>query len=189
MKKKLLIAVMLFLPACQYPFLQSVYKISTPNEEATAWAVDEHHLLTNNHVCMGESVFIAEDVDGKEIIATVEKTDPEHDLCLLKTRATLRPLKLSNKSQRIGQRVMTVGNNNGQWIVITEGFTGKQEEVLGIKCRLISNTTFPGASGSPVINGSGEVVGMVFACQSQSHFGYFIEVSVIKKFLKEAGIK
>ncbi len=48
----------------------------------------------------------------------------------------------------------------------------------------VTNLIEPGNSGGPLLNGSGDVVGVVFALQTSTHDGLVIPVSALSQYLQ-----
>jgi len=44
---------------------------------------------------------------------------------------------------------------------------------------------YPGHSGSPLLNEVGDVVGVAFAAQQSSDYGYIIPLEIVRGFLNE----
>jgi hypothetical protein len=64
--------------------------------------------------------------------------------------------------------------------------TGKYGCLMSIPTSAISNPSYPGNSGSPVVNKYGNVVGVLFAGnRSQVHDSYMVPLKYIKDFLKD----
>ncbi|MDC0276972.1 trypsin-like peptidase domain-containing protein [bacterium] len=126
------------------------------------------YLLTNQHVVNGaREVFIYS--GAKKIPAKVVKTDAANDLALLKVSGTFAALPVSSSRRvKLGQTVSTVGFPNpdlqGKSPKLTKGeissLSGASDDP---KYFQISVPLQPGNSGGPLVDGYGNVVGVVTA--------------------------
>ncbi len=133
---------------------------------------DEGHVLTNNHVIEGASeVTVSLEAEGQMYPATVVGTEPNKDLALLKVEAPaskLHPLKLGDSSQmEVGDPVVAIGNPFDLQRTVTSGIVSAlQREIQAPDGVTIDNVIQtdaainPGNSGGPLINSSGEVIGI-----------------------------
>lgn len=136
----------------------------------SGWIMDSNGtIVTNNHVVEGAATITVVTADGKSYPATVINTDATTDLALIKINATnLQSLKIGDASKlRSGDWVLAIGNPLGEGITVTEGIVSR----LGVNVSagatqmyndLIETTApiNPGNSGGPLINMSGEVIGI-----------------------------
>src|SRR5664279_885208 len=90
------------------------------------------YAVTNNHVVdKAESVQVTAD-DGKTHTAKVIGTDPRTDLALIKVEGGPFPyVKLSDKSPRIGDWVLAVGNPFGLGGTVTAGIVSARGRDIG----------------------------------------------------------
>ena len=115
--------------------------------------------------------------DGSKWEARVVGNAPSNDLALIKIDASpqdLEPLSLgSSKSLRVGQKVLAVGNPFGLGQTLTKGTISS----LGRDVRLSRDVVIrdviqtdaainPGNSGGPLVNSTGEVIGINTAIYS-----------------------
>jgi serine protease Do len=123
-------------------------------------------ILTNNHVVNGHapSVLLA---DGREVPAEIIQRDPEIDLALLKVEAgELEAVRASlPETTHTGELVFAVGHPWGQRNFVTAGVVSAQGELETRSGRRIAflrtdARLAPGNSGGPLVNASGEVVGI-----------------------------
>ena len=99
---------------------------------------------------------------------TIAGRDPNSDLALLRlSEKALTPAKVSETASKVGQLVLALGrpSNEGvqaSWGIITAiggparmGRGGLLEEYIQTE-----TTSYPGFSGGPLVNTSGEVLGL-----------------------------
>jgi serine protease Do len=126
-------------------------------------------IVTDNHVIDDSDNIMALLRDGREIPAKLINTDPTFDLALLKIDAGATPaLKIGDSSKmKVGDWVIAIGNPLGQGISAKEGIISR----LGVNISYGDNLTYenmievsaainPGNSGGPLVNLSGEVIGI-----------------------------
>jgi len=126
------------------------------------------YLLTNQHVVNGaRKVFVYS--GSQRLPAQVVKTDAANDLALLKVSGTFAALPVSSSRRvKLGQTVSTVGFPNpdlqGKSPKLTKGeissLSGASDDP---KYFQISVPVQPGNSGGPLVDGYGNVVGVVTA--------------------------
>ncbi len=140
------------------------------------------YILTNNHVVEDASELRVALADGRELVAQLVGTDPEIDVALIKVEPEepLPALTLgSSDALRVGDWVVAIGNPLDYDHTVTAG-------IVSAKGRILNATTYddfiqtdasinPGNSGGPLLNTSGEVVGINTAV---SRFGQGIAFSV-----------
>jgi serine protease Do len=150
-------------------------------------------VLTNYHVVRSADTIKVKLADGNEYEARLIGKDDRTDLALLKNRrpaADLPLARLGSSSQlEVGDWVMAIGNPFGLEHTVTAGIVSAKGRVIGagpydnfIQTDASIN---PGNSGGPLINGSGEVVGVNSAIVSQSGgnvgIGFAIPVDLARK--------
>ncbi len=131
------------------------------------------YAVTNNHVVeKAESVQITTD-DGKIHNAKVIGTDPRTDLALIKVEDGPFPyVKLSDKSPRIGDWVLAVGNPFGLGGTVTAGIVSARGRDIGASAYddfiQIDAPVNKGNSGGPTFDTDGNVIGVNTAIFSPS---------------------
>jgi S1-C subfamily serine protease len=148
---------------------------------------NEIHVLTANHVCdysdvvgpaeqMGYAPTIkisAIDVTGERHSLEIVKQNAEADLCLLKgkkKKLNIPVLRLSDsppeKNKKYFNFAAPAGVFNAGVVPLYEGnYAGVFYGVYA----LYTIPVYPGSSGSPIVNSSGELVGMVHSVHRNFH--------------------
>ncbi|MDZ7700580.1 MAG: serine protease [Halobacteriales archaeon] len=152
-------------------FLEMTDDISVTT--ASAWFVDEHLLLTNNHNVSDltpetERTFWT--IDGeRHTFEVVGRSEQGADIALLRTDASAPKVLPTGSSTSVepGDRLVQVGNPGGfgQWVLTLGELVEHRESWTDFV------TTVPGlqgVSGSPVVDMGGQVVGVTYAGQPHS---------------------
>lgn len=147
-------------------------------------------ILTNNHVVGRRTPIVILQNDG-EYESRLLARDPDVDLALLSIDATnLTPLKPASISPRVGEMVFAFGHPWGQRNTVTRGIVSAlafAQNRRGDTLPIVRSDVplAPGNSGGPLVNASGEVIGInamiVGGDQSVS-----IAASVVNDFVKKA---
>jgi putative serine protease PepD len=154
--------------------LPSVVSIATSGGTGSGFVITEDgYIVTNHHVVAdagadGVRVSLR---DGREVAATVVGTSPAYDLAVLDVDLTgLTPLPLGDSAQVVvGDPVVAVGNPLGLEGTVTAGIVsavdrpvtaGGQDEVSFINAIQTDAAINPGNSGGPLLDASGQVVGV-----------------------------
>ncbi len=171
--------------AAQSVFLLTVKaKDGSAVSQGTGFLIEGAKIISNQHVVAADAVVI--DMGPVKLSATVEKSDSRKDLALLSTTAELTsvPLKLAERELSPGETVFAIGNPQGLERSITIGIVSGVREFGGQKLLQISASISPGSSGGPILNESGEVVGVaVGMLKNGQNLNFAIPVSVLREFL------
>jgi putative serine protease PepD len=132
----------------------------------------EGHILTNNHVVEGASRVTVKLGDSEKTYeAEVVGADPGTDIALLQVEAPsdqLHPLTLGKSAaMEVGDPVVAIGNPFGLDRTVTSGIVSALQRQIeapnGFAISHVIQTDAainPGNSGGPLINASGEVIGI-----------------------------
>ena len=132
---------------------------------------DKGYIVTNNHVVENAQSIYVELTDSRTFPANIVGTDPLSDLAVIKIDAAdlLYAYWGDSSSLSLGEWVLAIGNALGEGIIATQGIVSRLnvsvnvEDVEGnILYGLIQTTAAinPGNSGGPLVNMSGEVIGI-----------------------------
>lgn len=134
----------------------------------TAWALGEHYVATCYHVVDGCDTIELIGENLSKTHASLVAKDPSNDLAILQVDSSvmLQPLPLVRMQAKSGQQVFTLGFPHvdlmGSEPKLTDGVvsavTGIDNDVRTLQ---ITVPVQAGNSGGPLLNMSGEVVGLV----------------------------
>lgn len=163
-----------------------------PKSSGTGTMIGDGRILTNAHVIKGEDITVRT-YTGETYSGTLLKLDVVNDLALLQFDSDAAGFSLSGTEPYAGMPVMSVGQPAGlpQWS-FSEGAI--QNLAYGYLCDnkpysgyLSDNQNLGGNSGGPLLNESGELIGIVRAKDAQDN-ALSIPLVNIKEFLKEEEI-
>ena len=157
------------------------------------------HILTNYHVVAGANRGVEVQLsDKRKFAAHVIGTDRTHDLALLQIDApNLQPVTLADSSQlNVGQKVYAIGNPFGLAGTMTRGIISairpiRSAEGAPIEDAIQTDAAInPGNSGGPLLNSSGEVIGINTMIASNgadqsSGIGFAIPINTAKAVLAD----
>ncbi|MBF0385898.1 MAG: trypsin-like peptidase domain-containing protein [Candidatus Omnitrophica bacterium] len=127
------------------------------------------YIVTNLHIIMGAKNIIVELYDSSSYPAEVALAYPQHDLAIIKIKASIElhpiPLADSNKAQ-LGEQVINIGHSPylketlsaGKIISLAKSRLTGEVEIIKVNINL-----YKGDSGGPLFNRSGELIGIVSA--------------------------
>ena len=125
-------------------------------------------ILTNNHVSGSGAKLKVTLADGRELIAQNLGGDPLIDLAIIKIPATDLPIAPLGDSDRlqVGQTAIAIGNPYGFERTVTVGVVSALGRSIPGGGASLSNLIqtdakiYPGNSGGPLLNSSGQVIGV-----------------------------
>ena len=138
-----------------------------PISLGSGFFVDKDVIATNFHVIDGAAAGYAK-VTGRTAKLNIKGTvavDALHDLALLQldTSSTLRLPVAPKPSVNIGDAVYTIGNPKGLEGTFSQGIVSSLRTLGSDRILQITTPISPGSSGGPVLDQSGNVVGVSFA--------------------------
>lgn len=179
------------------------YRGGVEQDIGTGFVVSEDGLIvTNKHVVDDPDVeYRVITKDDTEYEVTEIKRDPNNDIAIIKIDASgLKPVKLGDSDDlKVGQFAIAIGTALGEFrhTVTTgvvsglsrgisagspfQGFVENIENVIQTDAAIN-----PGNSGGPLLNSSGEVIGVNVAVASNAeNIGFAIPINVVKEGLEE----
>jgi len=148
-------------------------------------------IVTNKHVVDSTTAtYTVTTTDGKVYSAQVTARDPSADLALVKIAASNLPLATLGDSSKLelGQRVIAIGNALGQYQnTVTTGVISGLNRTITASSEKLTNliqtdaAINPGNSGGPLVNLSGEVIGINTAIDLQGQLvGFAIPINSVR---------
>ncbi|MBZ0316188.1 MAG: trypsin-like peptidase domain-containing protein [Anaerolineae bacterium] len=174
--------------------IQSVVNISVVKAnafgEGSGFVIDtDGHIVTNNHVAEGAQYIEVTFADGTIREASVVGRDPDSDLAVIKidpSGLTLYPVTLADSDQVfVGQQVLAIGNPFGQSFTLTTGIVSALDRSLTAESNFSIPEVIqtdaainPGNSGGPLLDMSGNVIGVNTAINTESGSSSGVSFSV-----------
>lgn len=173
---------------------RNVMEIPQGSGSGFVWDI-KGHIITNYHVIQDASRIQVTLADRSTWDAELIGAAPEKDIAVLKIKAPVKALKPipvgSSDNLLVGQSVYAIGNPFGLDQTLTTGIIsalGREiQSVSGIPIRDVVQTDAainPGNSGGPLLNSTGQLIGVNTAIYSPSGasagIGFSIPVDVVK---------
>jgi len=179
---------------------QNMFGAFTQEGAGSGWIIDGNGIIvTNNHVVEGANAITVTLDDGRTfpVDPGSVRTDVLNDLAIFSIEASNLPtLSIGNSSQlRVGDWVIAIGNALGLGIRATEGIVSRQGVTIPFDQSqtlydLLETTAVinPGNSGGPLVNLSGEVIGITSAKITQTGvegMGYAISIDIAMPIIQQ----
>jgi S1-C subfamily serine protease len=160
----------------------------------------EGHIITNYHVIEGYDELFVTLPDETTVMAEVVGSDPSNDLAVLKVDVApelLYPVPLGESGNlRVGQFVVAIGNPFGFERTLTVGVVSALGRVIeSPDDRFIGEiiqtdaAINPGNSGGPLLDLSGQVIGVNTAIfspsQASAGIGFAVPVDTVRRVIPE----
>ncbi len=159
---------------------------------------DKGHIVTNFHVVQGGDAFLVTLRDQTQLEAKIVGLEPRKDIAVLKVTKNLeklKPVKVGDiESLQVGQMAVAIGNPFGLDHTLTHGVIsalGREVQGIGgVTIRDMIQTDAPinpGNSGGPLLDSSGQLIGMNTQIYSRSGgssgIGFAVPVHHIKRIV------
>ncbi len=176
-------------------------ELAVPQGTGSGFVWDrEGHVVTNYHVVRGGDAFLVTLKDQTQLEAKVIGVEPRKDIAVLKVTKgfeKLQPVHLGNlESLQVGQKTVAIGNPFGLDDTVTSGIiSALGRQVVGIGGVTIHDmiqtdaAINPGNSGGPLLDSSGQLIGMNTMIYSESGgsagIGFAVPVSFIRRIVPQ----
>ncbi len=170
--------------------VSSVVNITVAGNEAplgtgSGFVIDaDGHIVTNNHVVESADYIEVSFVNGTQVEAELVGRDPGADLAVIRVDPNtpglvLQPVGFGNSDEAfVGQQVMAIGSPFGEDFTLTTGIVSATDRNIQAVDRFTIPQVIqtdaainPGNSGGPLLNWTGQVIGVNSAILSASGSG------------------
>jgi Do/DeqQ family serine protease len=157
-------------------------------------------IITNSHVVEGSDTVDVTLKDGRKLQGRVLGSDPVTDVAVIKVDANSLPVAPLSNSEQIqpGEWAIAIGNPLGLDNTVTVGIisaTGRSSNAAGIPDKRVDfiqtdAAINPGNSGGPLLNQSGEVIGMNTAIRADAQgIGFAIPSNTLQRIADQLATK
>ena len=165
-------------------------------EAGSSWPLAPGYFVTNAHVVAGSNSVEIDTQNGDRHNARVVLFDPDTDLAVLFAPGlSLRPLVVLGTTPVRGTSGAVIGYPGGgpekvvpAAVSGTESATGYNiygDTLVTRKIEVLAAQVIPGNSGGPIVNVSGQVIGVVFAANTtESNVGYALTIPQVSPDLQ-----
>ena len=164
--------------------VNSTVTILTDDGQGSGFFVAPNIIATNFHVVEGatNASCILNNSDIEYKIDGYVGVDKSVDLILLKVSTLNKPaIKFAVTTASIGQKVYVIGSPQGLPATISDGIISGMRDFEGNKLLQMTASISPGSSGGPVLNSSGELIGISV---SQLTDGQNLNFAIPKSYLQ-----
>jgi S1-C subfamily serine protease len=180
-------------------FFQSDQPVARGSGSGFVWD-DKGHIVTNFHVIEDGDKFMVSLPDQKQVEAKLIGREPVKDIAVLQLEERvpdLQPVQIgASRDLLVGQKVIAIGNPFGFDHTVTTGIVSALGRNMpgagGVTIRDMIQTDAsinPGNSGGPLLDSSGELIGMntmiISPSGTSSGVGFAVPVDTIKKIVPE----
>lgn len=163
-----------------------------PLGTATGFVVTpEGRIMTNLHVIQGARYMAVRLANGDIYDAVdVVETDSRRDIAILKIKAIkLAVLEMGDSDEvEPGEAIYSIGNASGLSNTLQQGVVSGIRQMDGSRWIQVAASINPGNSGSPILNGRGQVVGIAKGRQKDSeNIGFAIPINYARGLMESKG--
>lgn len=168
----------------------AIIQIATQGSTGTGFYLREFDMIVTNEHVAGKSAEIT--MAGRlfdKRLGRVLYTDKKHDLAFIQppTDISLPEVRLGKYEETTdGEVVVAIGHPFGLNYTATQGVISKADRVRdGVKYIQIDAAINPGNSGGPLVNKSGEIIGInSFIIKGGDNLGFALPVNYIREALQ-----
>ena len=168
----------------------SVVVVYTETGVGSGFSIRENLIITNAHVVGNNEKVAINLYDGTTINGKVIKSDIDKDLALIKIDKTLVPLNINKENISIGQEVYAIGAPKDMPYTMTKGIISALDRKIGKNNYIqIDASVNSGNSGGPLVDDSGDVIGIITLKASDAEgIGFAINTKDINNFIDDVDI-
>lgn len=168
--------------------IESIVQIMTPYGTGSGFIIGDL-IVTNSHVVGGLKEVVISTKTLPRTIGSVVYDDAAYDLAFIHSPSPIRPnhpLHLCSATINDGDTVIAIGHPYGLNYSTTEGIISKAIRLQGeIEYIQFDAAINPGNSGGPLINESGDVIGVnTFIIQNSNNLGFALPFYLLQEALE-----
>lgn len=170
--------------------LPSIIQIAAPSGNGTGFYIKEFDVIvTNFHVVEGAAEVTIKGNAFSKTLSGVWYTDKKHDLAFLQPpqNIALGEIWLGNyETLKDGDDVLAIGHPYGLNYTATQGVISKVDRIRnGLKYIQIDAAINPGNSGGPLVNTTGDIIGVnSFIIKGGDNLGFALPVNYVRTALQ-----
>jgi S1-C subfamily serine protease len=165
-------------------------------EAGSSWPLAPGYFVTNAHVVAGSTGVVIDTPHNGQHTARVVLFDPNTDLAVLYAPGlALRPLVLVNADPARGTTGAVIGYPGGGQEQVVSAAVSATESARGYNIygdtlvtrdlEVLAAQVIPGNSGGPIVNDSGQIIGVVFAASTtEANVGYALTIPQVTSDLR-----
>ncbi len=171
--------------------IPSVVTIITEISQGTGFIItNQGYVVTNYHVMQNAQAATVITSDENDHTVSIIGFNSDLDIALLKISGTYDSLELGNSnSVSVGEKVIAIGNPLGLQFSVSQGIVSAihREGPNGMEAYIQTDAALnPGNSGGPLIDSSGEVIGINnFKVNDGENLGFALESNFIKETVND----
>lgn len=158
-----------------------------PLSLGSGFIIENGKIVTNLHVIEGAKYgyVLVNGSSTKHKIQGYHSIDKQNDLAILSIPTiTGKSLLLTSSNPEIGEKIYAIGNPKGLSGTISEGIVSGIRDLKNKELIQITAPISPGSSGGPVINNSGQVIGVaVGTLTSGQNLNFAIPSSILMSLI------
>lgn len=170
----------------------SIFVITSGNSEGSGFAIGPNSVITNSHVIDDANNIHIYSYDGKEYQAVIYLMNESFDIAVLSVEdANFVPLKIGDTSDiKAGDEIYAIGAPKNLSYTLTKGIISNVSRNIGAYEYIqIDAAINSGNSGGPLLNESGEVIGVNSMKLSDAEgIGLSIPISDVVDFIENNGV-
>jgi S1-C subfamily serine protease len=171
--------------------IKGVVSVGTDRSMGSGFIITEDgYVITNQHVISRARKIAILTYDKQIVPAKLVGFDVSRDIALLKVEGNYHALELGDSATvQPGRKVIAIGNPLGLSFTVTQGIVSAidREGPNGLEEYIQTDVSLnPGNSGGPLIDVSGEVIGVNnFKVGGAESLGFALEINVVKSIVNE----
>lgn len=172
---------------------ESVFVVYTDDTVGSGFAIGVNCIVTNAHVVENANNIVVTTYSGNSYEASIFAIDDDLDIAVLVVSGTqFQALSVADiDTCKIGDDIYTIGAPDSMAYTLTKGIISAKERTVGRQTYIqIDAAINAGNSGGPLLNDSGEVLGINTLKMSDSEgIGLAIPMDTVCEYLVSSGIE